>query len=974
MTLVTEFRPVAHEFYPEDHNYHGAAFVGSKAADALWFYRYDYTFIEVRDIFTCQDKVFASLSASDIKLRFKHLLRGEEIHIVNVQDAYVGEYHTLVFVVRETQEDRDHVFIWNLLTLQLQLLVSPPRLLTAVTVTAQQAIRGDNSNGTGRASTSSMDLDDDEEDMHHHHQQEVEDTPSSPSRVSIQGNRRQLLVLGHRNGWVAIYKFTVSLTGQVTCAKDPEHEICVHNGSVTSFATMSNQNAGSIPVIVAGTSEGQVFVIRYDGAHEKQWMQIQMALEDLHSKNLPITSITLEPTKDESLALLAVGQGVLPGTVPQQQQEKERETSNSSASECPTITIYYLRLQKSDYRLLGYVQPPMMEGEVATGGKTLAATISEDANGLRIHCAFSIQVSGAPLRSNLTTVQIVHKDVQKLDVVEMTAIEGGTLLDISPLTNSYELMVLYLSKLVTYVHAADIEWNRRESEWAEENSIANAATSAKEREGLGSNRDLVPIYGDFFQDRGGKFGFTDAEVVDVEQRRKQLGGKLFYDRLLEFVDLDVGVLYPPRNHAQQKNLWTNIYFNGNLGSDNRNCLAYYLLKNQHGDASEQFLREYMIPPKFVDLMNGFWALDHFEFKNAVLYLSRPGLTVDWIEEVVETIYEHGSPALAREFIVAANLDLQTERFVELKMKALLDSDFSEAFYFQRAKRTIDSKERRQRLFTTLLDYCFLGKPNRKAISLLSLVTFTNQEEEMFIRYCEGHSGLTREIGQEFLIMYYVNHSRYMEAIRMHQALLEIELEKEETEKFHRDALERRNSRQQKQQSGQNSQQQQGQQHLSRSQKRQVLIDNLLLVLPETQRTILELEQRQPQQSEQSLKSANKRAPFSTLVSGSTAQELRSREDSKTEGSSDKVEDGSTAAPASSTSQSDHAVLLSLLQVTEAAKKSLQGLDLNWLLSEDEDPIAEQIAGDKGEGTTGSSADARRMVSEVAVTDLDDDDQ
>jgi len=76
----------------------------------------------------------------------------------------------------------------------------------------------------------------------------------------------------------------------------------------------------------------------------------------------------------------------------------------------------------------------------------------------------------------------------------------------------------------------------------------------------------------------------------------------------------VGVLYPPKNHGQQKNLWTNIYFNGNLGSDNRNCLAYYLLKSQHGDASEQFLKEFMIPPKFVDLMNGFWALDHFEFK------------------------------------------------------------------------------------------------------------------------------------------------------------------------------------------------------------------------------------------------------------------------------------------------------------------------------------------------------------------------
>ncbi|GJJ76061.1 hypothetical protein EMPS_08420 [Entomortierella parvispora] len=82
------------------------------------------------------------------KQRFKNLLRGEEIHIVNVQEAYAGEYHTLVFVVGEMQEDGDHVFIWNLLTLHLQLLVSAHRLLTAATVTAQQAIMKNNVSNT----------------------------------------------------------------------------------------------------------------------------------------------------------------------------------------------------------------------------------------------------------------------------------------------------------------------------------------------------------------------------------------------------------------------------------------------------------------------------------------------------------------------------------------------------------------------------------------------------------------------------------------------------------------------------------------------------------------------------------------------------------------------------------------------------------------------------------------------------------
>ncbi|KAF9195332.1 hypothetical protein BGZ51_002847 [Haplosporangium sp. Z 767] len=866
MALVTEFRPASHEFYPEV--FHGAAFIGAKAADALWFYRFDASFIEVRDAFTCQSNVFASLSTTEIKQRFRNLFKGDEIRIVNVQDAYVGEFHTLICVVRDVQEDKDHVFIWNLLTLHLQLLISAPRLLTAATVTPQQAIMVSHrlvkswgpsqllhrplisKNGSSFRSSSmsmpsspqkgsmhggsaaSMDLEEEVEDEHEHGHEEQD---YSHRQVHIQGNRRQLLVLGHHQGWVTIYKFTVSLTGHVTCSQEPTHEICLKNGAITAFATLPSKHAGSVPVIVAGTSESRVFVIKYDAPEDGRKLEVLMAPEDLRSKKLPITSITLETTNHDGLDLLAVGQGYLPGA--------------PECGECPTISIYYLRVQRCEYRLLGYVQPPMGEGETATGGKTLAATVSEDDRGLRIHCAFSIQVDQAPLRSNLTTVQINDKEVQNLDVVEMTAVEGGTLLDISPQTNTYELSVLYLNKLVTYVHAADMASNDRESEWATEG-------------GKKTQHDMTPAYGSFFPDD--RFKYTVEERAEIEERRQKMGGRLFYDRLLEFVDLEVGVLYPPQDHRKQQNLWTNLHFNGTLRSDNRNCLAYYLLKDQSGDMSQQFLNKYKIPKSFVDLMDGFWALDHFQFKNAVLYLSRPGLTVDWIEDVIEVIYEHGSPQLARQFIVASNLKPSSERFVDLNMNILLRTDLIEAFYYQRSatvttataqqpnsddtgkdgdedmQEVCTPTERSERLFTTLLDYCFLDKPNRKAIKAMSLLTMTETEENRFVRYCEKHSGLTREIGQEYLIMYFVNHSRYAEAVQMHRKLLAVELEKEDAEQFHHEALERRNSA-----TAKGTQQQ----AMSKSQKRKVLIENLLMLLPEPQRRILNLEQEQKRKPE-----------------------------------------------------------------------------------------------------------------------------
>lgn len=240
---------------------------------------------------------------------------------------------------------------------------------------------------------------------------------------------------------------------------------------------------------------------------------------------------------------------------------------------------------------------------------------------------------------------------------------------------------------------------------------------------------------------------------------------------------------------------------------------------------------------------------------------------------------------------------------------------------------------------------------------------------MFVRYCEKHSGLTTELGQEFLIMYFVNHSRYMEAIRMHRKLLKAELEQEETEQFHRDAIERRISRHQQQQNSQGTHSQQhSQHHLSKSQKRQVLIDNLMMVLPDSQRTILESEKKEPQQQQQSGSTQTKR-PFSTFVSSLTAQDMLARDSPSTEVAAANMEVDRTST------QVDRTTLLALLQVTDTPKKSLQGLDLGWSLSEDH--THEDIDGVLGDSAPtnsngGSLEGAGSQVSEVGVTVLDDD--
>ena len=169
----------------------------------------------------------------------------------------MSDFHVLTIVVREAHDSRDHVFIWNLLTLHLQFLLSASKLLTAATVTAQQVFTVrhrlvkawgtapghhlpssptsptsprliSNGSWSPRSSSSSffqqsndaratspIDMDDEEEEEEDGHM----DEGASQNRVRLQGNQRQLLILGHRNNWMSIYKFSVSRSGQVTCAK-----------------------------------------------------------------------------------------------------------------------------------------------------------------------------------------------------------------------------------------------------------------------------------------------------------------------------------------------------------------------------------------------------------------------------------------------------------------------------------------------------------------------------------------------------------------------------------------------------------------------------------------------------------------------------------------------------------------------------------------------------------------------------------
>lgn len=224
---------------------------------------------------------------------------------------------------------------------------------------------------------------------------------------------------------------------------------------------------------------------------------------------------------------------------------------------------------------------------------------------------------------------------------------------------------------------------------------------------------------------------------------------------------------------------------------------------------------------------------------------------------------------------------------------------------------------------------------------------------MFVRYCDSHSGLTREVGQEYLIMYYVNHCRYLEAVRMHRKLYAAEKEKEDDEKFHREAIERRNSRQ----FGEKKYSTTKGQELSKSEKRKVLIDNLIMVLPSTQRIVLELEQEQETHAE-SLYSPE-RQPITSLPSFRVGHE-----------SEKAVSKTKKSTGADSRSTASRGIVQSLMHEVDGPLTSLRGMDLDWasrslsehLLGAEEEQEVEETENEE------VSSDAPDAVQDQVISD------
>ncbi|CAK9787296.1 hypothetical protein CC85DRAFT_327181 [Cutaneotrichosporon oleaginosum] len=185
------------------------------------------------------------------------------------------------------------------------------------------------------------------------------------------------------------------------------------------------------------------------------------------------------------------------------------------------------------------------------------------------------------------------------------------------------------------------------------------------------------------------------EAADIGARRKASpDGRLFFDRLLAFADIDGPSLYPPTTPAAFRRLLHAIHSTARIDRLKRDCFLYYLVRDQAeaptvngggmevdsgsetdgGERESAFVRARCLPRTWRVFMDGYWFLDHGRYAEGVAALSDPAISeLNFVPEVVRALTAVSPPATALRLVYdlldVRELGSDTERDAALLAKA-----------------------------------------------------------------------------------------------------------------------------------------------------------------------------------------------------------------------------------------------------------------------------------------------------------------
>ncbi|CAJ0636841.1 9237_t:CDS:2 [Entrophospora sp. SA101] len=269
------------------------------------------------------------------------------------------------------------------------------------------------------------------------------------------------------------------------------------------------------------------------------------------------------------------------------------------------------------------------------------------------------------------------------------------------------------------------------------------------------------------------FPFNNATIDGILQRRANMDNQLIIDLLLKFANID-NDLYPPHNKDELKALFDAIDFNTEIDALRQNCLVYYLLKFWRSDKHQHFATTYLIPPNFMNLMDGYWLLDNGNYIEASRFLTDPSVKVDFDMKVLETLFKNTNVQTTLNYAELNGERLESiAEFNDLKQDILISFDLKQAYMFQKKHNNEKQLDERDfKALTKILNYCFFPVLKKDRLNVLLDLTLDESEYEYLQKYCIENAQL------DFLVMYCLNHNKLVDTFKYNNMLNQLQTSNE----------------------------------------------------------------------------------------------------------------------------------------------------------------------------------------------------
>ncbi|KAI9778169.1 MAG: hypothetical protein M1816_004253 [Peltula sp. TS41687] len=260
---------------------------------------------------------------------------------------------------------------------------------------------------------------------------------------------------------------------------------------------------------------------------------------------------------------------------------------------------------------------------------------------------------------------------------------------------------------------------------------------------------------------------TNEEIVF---NRRSLGGKLFFDRLLELLHIDHATQrYPPRSHVDLRKLCEKIV-NSAWPEHHKQSLLYYILLDcqvDYSQAAETFVRQFHLPEKYATFMKGLWLMDRMEFEAALDHLTQPSLLPTFAEEILLTLATHArdnnDPSLALAYYHTISPVLTSLRPLEALFSVLCQASVTEAFHFSRRQAESTQKHLLERLISYVLSNTRGEERAAKGMELVNL-RMNEQEERWFEEYLGTGKGKMLHGAKDTMTIRRIGTGKFREAI------------------------------------------------------------------------------------------------------------------------------------------------------------------------------------------------------------------